>query len=131
MSRPCPCSSKLTYERCCEPFLTGRAFPETAEKLMRSRFTAYALCRADYLAATTAAAEREKLDVKELANYCRAVKCVSLKVLSTEAGAAGDEAGVVVFHAKLLVDGKRMLHWEKSRFVREEGHWAYLDGETN
>ena len=34
---------------------------------MRTRFTAYALGRADYLAATTAAAERAKLDVEELA----------------------------------------------------------------
>jgi len=131
MSRPCPCASKLSYERCCEPFLTGREVPETAEKLMRSRFTAYSMARADYLAATTAAVEREKLDVEELARYCRAVKCVSLKVLSTQAGGPGDETGEVVFHAKLLINGKRMLHWERSRFVREEGRWAYLDGETN
>src|ERR1700688_4695753 len=63
MSRPCPCASNLTFDRCCEPYLAGRKSPETAEKLMRSRFTAYALARADYLAATTAAEEREKLDV--------------------------------------------------------------------
>ena len=131
MSRPCPCESKLTYDRCCEPYLTGKKTPQTAEKLMRSRFTAYALARADYLAATTAAGEREKLDVAELERYCKAVKCISLKVLSTQAGGPGDETGEVVFHAKLLINGKRMLHWEKSRFVREEGRWVYLDGETN
>ena len=131
MSRPCPCASNLTYDRCCEPYLTGKKTPQTAEKLMRSRFTAYALARADYLAATTAAGEREKLDVAELERYCKAVKCISLKVLSTQAGGPGDETGEVVFHAKLLINGKRMLHWEKSRFVREEGRWVYLDGETN
>jgi SEC-C motif-containing protein len=98
---------------------------------MRSRFTAYSLARADYLAATTAAEERAKLDVPELARYCKAVRCISLQVLSTEAGGPEDAAGVVVFHAKLLVNGKRMLHWEKSRFVREDGRWMYLDGETN
>jgi len=98
---------------------------------MRSRFTAYAMGRADYLAATTAAEEREKLDVKELEQYCRAVRCISLKVLSTQAGGPEDAAGEVVFHAKLLINGKRMLHWERSRFVREEGRWTYLDGETN
>ncbi|MDR3673070.1 MAG: YchJ family metal-binding protein [Holophaga sp.] len=131
MSSPCPCSSKLTYDRCCEPYLNGKKQPETAEILMRSRFTAYAMGKADYLAATTAAAEREKLDVEELGRYCRAVRCISLKVLSTEGGGPLDETGVVVFHAKLLINGKRMLHWERSRFVREEGRWAYLDGETN
>ena len=131
MSRPCPCESKLTFDRCCEPYLTGKKVPETAEKLMRSRFTAYSLARADYLAATTAAEEREKLDVEELGQYCRSVKCISLKILSTELGKPGDDTGVVLFHAKLLINGKRMLHREKSRFVREEGRWAYLDGETN
>jgi SEC-C motif-containing protein len=131
MSRPCPCASKLTFDRCCEPYLDGKKIPDTAEKLMRSRFSAYALGRADYLAATTAAAEREKLDVEELARYCRAVRCISMKVLGTKAGGPGDETGEVVFHAKLLINGKRMLHWERSRFVREEGRWAYLDGETN
>lgn len=130
MSRPCPCSSKLPFERCCEPYLSGREFPDTAEKLMRSRFTAYSLARAGYLSATTAAAERAKLDVEELGRYCRAVTCVSLKVLSAHGG-PGDETGEVVFHAKLLVNGKRMLHWEKSRFIREDGHWVYVDGETN
>jgi SEC-C motif-containing protein len=131
MSSPCPCASKLTFDRCCEPYLTGKKQPETAEILMRSRFTAYAMGKADYLAATTATAEREKLDVEELERYCRAVRCISLKVLSTERGGPLDETGVVVFHAKLLINGKRMLHWERSRFVREEGRWVYLDGETN
>jgi SEC-C motif domain protein len=98
---------------------------------MRSRFTAYAMGRADYLAATTSAAEREKLDVEDLARYCKAVKCISLRVLETEAGGPEDETGIVVFHAKLLINGRRMLHREKSRFVREEGRWVYVDGETN
>ena len=131
MSRPCPCESKLTYDRCCEPYLTGARAPETAEKLMRSRFTAYAMARADYLAATTCAEERAKLDVEELSRYCRAVKCISLRILATEAGGKDDHEGIVLFHAKLMINGKRMLHREKSRFVREEGKWAYVDGETN
>ncbi len=131
MSRPCPCESHLTYDRCCEPYLAGRAQPATAETLMRSRFTAYSMGRADYLAATTSAEERAKLDVEELARYCRAVKCISLKILAKEAGGAQDETGTVTFHAKLQINGKRMLHREKSRFVREEGVWRYVDGDTN
>ena len=131
MSRPCPCTSKRTFDRCCEPYLAGRAAPETAEQLMRSRFTAYALGKAEYLAATTAAREREKLDVDELRRYCRAVRCISMQVLGTRGGGPWDESGEVEFHAKLLIDGKRMLHWERSRFIREDGRWAYVDGETN
>jgi len=130
MSQPCPCCSKLMLDRCCEPYLAGRAVPATAEQLMRSRFSAYALAKPDYLAATTAAEERAKLDLDELGRYCKAVRCIALKILATEAGGPADQTGVVTFHAKLLINGKRMLHWEKSRFVREQDRWVYLDGET-
>ena len=38
------------------------------------------------------------------------MKCISLKVLGTQDGGPDDAAGVVEFHAKLLINGKRTLH---------------------
>lgn len=131
MSRPCPCGLKATYDRCCGLYVEGKSQPATAELLMRSRFTAYALAKADYLIATTAAEKRGELDREELKGYCKTVRCVSLKVVSKEQGGPGDETGIVTFHASLQVNGKRHLHIEKSQFVREEGRWMYVDGETN
>ena len=131
MSRPCPCTSKLTFDRCCEPYLAGRKVPETAERLMRSRFSAYALGKVDYLIATTSVEGREKLDRQDLADYCRSISCISLKILKTEAGGARDEEGTVLFHASLQAGGKRVLHRELSRFRREEGRWVYVDGDTD
>ena len=54
MSKPetCPCGSGGTYEACCGRFVEGRALPETAEELMRARYTAYTLGRGDYLRTT-------------------------------------------------------------------------------
>jgi SEC-C motif-containing protein len=40
---PCLCGSTLAYSDCCQPFHTGEKIPVTAEALMRSRYTAYAL----------------------------------------------------------------------------------------
>lgn len=131
MSRLCPCTSKLPYDRCCQPFVEGRTLPETAEKLMRSRFTAYALGKVDYLIQTTAEARRGGIDREDLKAYCAAVSCVGLKIVAREAGGPGDETGVVKFHASLQQGGKRALHIERSTFVREEGAWRYEDGETN
>jgi len=37
----CPCGSQKTYESCCGNFHSGLALPETAEELMRSRYSAY------------------------------------------------------------------------------------------
>lgn len=131
MSRPCPCTSKKTYDRCCEPFILGKKQPETAEQLMRSRFTAYALRKVDYLIATTAEAKRAELDPEDLASYCASIACVSLKIVAAELGRPNDETGVVKFHASLQYGGKRTLHIERSTFARENGAWVYVDGETN
>jgi len=131
MSRPCPCTSKLPYDKCCQPFIEGKRLPETAAKLMRSRFTAYALAKVDYLIQTTVEAKRGEIDREELKSYCATVSCISLKIVATEAGGPGDEIGVVKFHASLQHGGKRSLHIERSTFLREDGAWRYEDGQTN
>ena len=128
MSRLCPCTSKKPYDRCCGPFLAGTALPETAEQLMRSRFSAYALGKADYLIATRPEAKRAEENREELIEYCKSVSCVSLKIVSRDKGGKGDDTGTVTFHASLQTQGRRSLHIETSTFARENGRWVYLDG---
>ena len=130
MSRPCPCTSKKTYDRCCGPFHAGTAAPETAEQLMRSRFSAYALGKVDYLIGTRPEAKRADESREELATYCKAVNCVGLKIVAKDKGGKDDDAGVVTFHASLQTNGRRSLHIETSTFVRENGRWVYVDGVT-
>ncbi len=128
MSRPCPCASRKPYDRCCGPFHAHAAWPETAEQLMRSRYSAYALGKVDYLIATRAEARRGEENREELASYCKTVSCVGLKIVGREHGGPGDETGVVTFHASLQAQGRRSLHIETSSFARENGHWVYVDG---
>jgi SEC-C motif-containing protein len=128
MSRLCPCTSKKPYDRCCGPFHAGKAAPETAEQLMRSRFSAYAMAKVDYLISTRPEAKRGDEDRDELIQYCKAVSCVSLKIVSKEKGGKADETGIVTFHASLQANGRRNLHIETSNFVRENGKWVYVDG---
>jgi SEC-C motif-containing protein len=130
MSRPCPCTSKKTYDRCCGPFHAGTTAPETAEQLMRSRFSAYALGKVDYLIGTRPEAKRADESREELATYCKAVSCVGLKIIAKDKGGKDDDAGVVTFHASLQTNGRRSLHIETSTFVRENGRWVYVDGVT-
>ena len=128
MSRPCPCTSKKPYDRCCGPFHTGAAVPETAEQLMRSRFSAYALTKVDYLISTRPEAKRADEDRAELEQYCKSVNCVSLKIVGKEKGGKADETGLVTFHASIQANGRRSLHIETSSFARERGNWVYVDG---
>lgn len=128
MSRPCPCTSKQSYDRCCGPYHAGSRLPETAEQLMRSRFSAYALGKADYLIATRPEAKRPEENREELAAYCKSVQAVSLKIVGKEKGGKNDDTGLVTFHASLQSNGRRTLHIETSTFARENGRWVYVDG---
>ena len=128
MSRPCPCTSKKPYDRCCGPFHAGTSAPETAEALMRSRFSAYALGKVDYLIATRPEAKRAEENRDELLQYCKSVQCVGLRIVAKEKGGPGDTEGVVTFHASLQANGRRTLHIETSTFARENGRWVYVDG---
>ncbi len=48
----CPCGSGKGFDLCCEPYLAGKALPETAEALMRSRYSAYVRQLIPYLKET-------------------------------------------------------------------------------
>ncbi len=121
-STACPCGN-AAYARCCGPLHDG-APAATAEKLMRSRYSAYVLRREDYLLASWHASTRPaSLD---LAAQQPAPSWLGLEVKRQEEH--GDEA-VVEFVARLRYGGGRAqrLH-ETSRFLREQGRWYYLDG---
>lgn len=129
MSRRCPCGRR-TYESCCGPLLAGARRAETAEDLMRSRYTAYVEGAVDYLLETTSAATRGSIDRQQLAAYCRGLRGMSLRIVDTAAGGAADDSGVVEFEATLKSEGRRFVQRERSRFVREDGRWVYVDGDV-
>jgi len=92
---------------------------------MRSRYVAYVLGRHDYLLATWHPSTRP--DEGSLGGT--SLRWIGLGILRTVSGRAQDEAGEVEFLASYIDRGKaRRLH-ERSRFVREDGHWLYVDGD--
>ncbi len=127
---PCPCGSGRDYDACCGPFLSGRAQPETAEQLMRSRYTAYARQNANYLFASTLPARREKNELKTITKSFRGISWKGLEVLETEAGGASDATGIVEFKATCEGGGETATIHERSNFVRENGRWYYVDGDV-
>jgi SEC-C motif-containing protein len=121
---PCPCGSGLAYRDCCGPFIEGRAIPDTALRLMRSRYSAYALGHQAWIAETWHPSTRPcTLELGE------AVRWLDLKVLATEAGGPQDDLGVVEFVARYRVGGRAHRLHERSRFRRLDGRWYYLDGD--
>ena len=130
MPSRCPCGLPDELDACCGRFIAGGAAPETAEQLMRSRYTAYVRGAVDYIVATTASEGRGEVGRAGLARYCRGLRGVSLRIVERVAGGPLDERGVVAFEASLRSAGRSFVQRERSRFAREEGRWVYVDGEV-
>jgi SEC-C motif-containing protein len=123
---PCPCSPDRLYAACCGPIHLGTRAAPTAEALMRSRYSAYVLGLADYLAHSWHPRTRPAdlaldatlgmrwlgLDVKRHVDH-------------------GDGTAEVEFVARYRVGGApaRRMH-EASRFERMDGRWVYVDGDV-
>lgn len=90
---------------------------------MRSRYSAYALGLADYVAATWHASTRPTDTVSD-----DAVKWIGLKIV--QAPQAEGDAAAVEFIARYKIGGRAYRMHETSRFVREDGRWYYVDGDV-
>jgi SEC-C motif-containing protein len=112
-------------EACCGRFIQGWEDPTTAEELMRSRFTAYALREVDYLVATHDPAHLP--DRVQILDWARRAKFTGLDIKETVDGGKDDEAGIVEFEADFEEAGEKQQHRERSRFKRIDGKWFYVD----
>lgn len=122
----CPCGSGDTFGVCCRRYLVGLgdgvAAP-TAEALMRSRYTAFAVGDVQHLRYTWDASTRpEELGLDEDTRW------LFLSIDATQAGGPFDDAGIVEFTAVYRTPAGRGEQHEVSRFRREKGRWFYVDG---
>lgn len=138
MKTSCICGNDVAYEKCCGLYLDDNEIAPTAEALMRSRYTAYTQLRDDYVLATCHHSTRPitlleinevpttwlGLDVKKpIAHLANAEN------LNDPNNKMDRNKATVEFVARFKIGGGRAqrLH-EISRFVREDGHWFYMDG---
>ncbi len=117
----CPCCSGLKYEDCCQPFHQGESVP-TAEKLMRSRYSAYVICLPDYLINTTYPAKRKGLVKEEIVEWSKENKWLKLEIVKSN-------TSVVEFKAHFQDENRQLhIHHERSDFTIDEGRWYYVKG---
>ncbi|MBU0728747.1 MAG: SEC-C domain-containing protein [Proteobacteria bacterium] len=121
----CPCSPDKKFNKCCGPFHKGAAAP-TAEKLMRSRYSAYVLKDYDYLNRTCH--PDHQADAADFADQGDII-WKGLEIVDTEAGGEDDQDGIVEFVARYSLKGAEYRQHERSNFIRQDGQWIYLDGE--
>lgn len=127
----CPCSSGVAFSSCCEPFLAGSRVPETAEQLMRARYTAYTRAQIPFLMDTLHPTNRNEGDEESARSWAEGSAWLGLEILGTDGGRAGDSEGSVEFIARFRdKKGQTHAHHELSTFVKENGRWLFKEGRS-
>ena len=118
-SLPGPCKGG-TYAECCGPVHAHAAWPPTAEALMRSRYSAFALSNSEYLLRTWHPRTRpDRLDLDDRT-------WTGLTITDLVDGSQNDLMGIVEFTATWAAGRERGSQSERSAFVRRAGRWFYL-----
>ncbi len=126
----CPCGSDLAYENCCAAIINGTRTAETAEQLMRSRYSAYAESEIEHLINTTHPDHKDGMDETSIRKWSQNSTWHSLEIINTEKGGADDQDGIVEFIANYSEKNSRRKHHEIASFKKKDGNWLYFDGET-
>jgi SEC-C motif-containing protein len=128
----CACGSGESFEKCCEPFLSGGILPQTAEKLMRSRYTAYTRGDIGYIKKTSAPEALKDFDLKAAKEWADSAEWKGLKILRTDKGGEPDKKGTVEFVATYRQNGQGFEHHEVSEFRKtDQGKWLFVEGESH
>ena len=105
------------------PASAGERPAATAEELMRSRYSAYAVGNIDYVWRTWHPRTRPEALTPSGETW------TGLEILDTVAGRTGDEAGEVEFRAHYRRNRRSGTLHERSRFAVRARRWFYVDGE--
>lgn len=128
----CPCGSSKKYKKCCKVFHDG-VLPKTALELMKSRYCAYAVENEKYIIHTTHKNNKDfSEDIKswalDILDFCKNTEFKKLDILEFM---DGETESFVTFKAHLNQQNQDVSFVEKSRFLRVDGKWLYVDGVFN
>ena len=126
-NQTCPCGSGASFATCCEPIITGARESETAEELMRARYSAFVTGAIDFIVASTHSRTRKEIDLAFIRDWSQNSVWRGLQILETKV--INDDKAYVSFEAQFTKNGQDQNHREKSLFEREDGHWRFLTGD--
>lgn len=113
----CFCGSEKSYDQCCGLLHTGGETAQTAEQLMRSRYSAFVLHKADYLKQTWCS----ETCPSEI-SFDPQMKWMRLEIINAT-------ESQVEFKASFIENGKLYCLHENSDFVQADGRWFYHSGQ--
>jgi len=124
----CPCGSTKDYSDCCEPIIKGSLPAETAEQLMRARYSAYTKTEMDFIFSSTHPDGREGYDHDGTRAWAENSEWLGLEIIGSKKGSKDDATGEVEFIARFKENGALREHHENALFKKVEGVWHFSDG---
>lgn len=125
----CPCGSGAGFAECCEPIINASRQAETAEQLMRARYSAYTTAAMSFIFESTHPEHRTGYDHEGTKEWAESSEWLGLEIISTRKGGADDSIGEVEFIARFNEkDGAAREHHECGHFSRKDGGWFFTEG---
>ncbi len=118
----CICGNEKDFNECCGPIISKEKLPQSAEELMRSRYSAYVQANGEYLVYSAVKDNQYQEDIALIEEFSNSVEWLKLDVLEVTPNTVEFKA---YYRDK---EGIQVLH-EKSNFVQEDEVWKYKDGE--
>lgn len=127
----CLCKSGKKYKKCCKIFHNNIANPKNALELMRSRYCAFALNLSEYIIKTS---HKENQDyTNDILNWKKDIEEFSLNTEFRNLEILDFQEykfeSFVTFKATIFQNKEDVSFIEKSRFLKENNIWLYIDGE--
>ena len=124
----CPCGSGADYAQCCEPVITGKRPAQTAEELMRARYSAHVGLHLDFIFESTHQDHRAGYDPDGTRAWAEQSTWQGLEIAVVTTGMAGDTVGEVEFIARYKNKDGCREHHERGQFEKQDGQWFFTEG---
>lgn len=121
----CPCLSGLNYQECCQPLHQGTP-ADSAEQLMRSRYSAYTLADIDYIVNTTVPSQQKQLNRRHMREWAVTTKWCGLTIIG-HIPTLSPRHALVEFKAFFKQANNIAAHHEHSLFVNIDNRWYFVD----
>ncbi|WP_024955154.1 YchJ family protein [Sulfurospirillum arcachonense] len=120
----CPCGSGEKYKKCCNPYHKGK-IAQSALLLMKSRYSAFVYNEYKYIINTTHSTTRDT-NIEAVKNFSKQTKFENLQIIHFE---ENENEAYVTFKATLFSNSQDISFTEKSKFLKENNKWYYVNGE--
>src|SRR5882757_315832 len=107
-NQDCPCGSGARFADCCEQIINGERESQTAEELMRARYSAFATGAIDFIVASTHSHARRELVIQEIREWSEESTWRGLQIIDTKL--IDDDHAYVSFEAQFSQAGVDQNH---------------------